>query len=496
MQKTRTRKTVADVAQFVFSADRGYKGTVRKEQLVAGILVASLCAALGTGCGQASAMDDDSAQAPDAGTPTGSGCASECTGTTGVCELASGTCVQCTSAEAGACGGDAPVCGDDFECRACVADTECTSGACLPDGSCADPNTVVWVSTQASGRGDCSQPGDACASFSQAFALVSDTRAYVHASPGIYRLPSTLVIDKSLTLLGRGATLQTPAEDNVITVNGPPGNRVQLAFAKVENALGVLSRGIHCERGRELTLHAVTLHNNMGGGVVADGCTLRIEASTITSSIGIGVFVRDAPITISKSNVLDNDAGGVVAINAPLTISRTTIARNMLGGVGSTGGAFHITNSFLVRNGIPENSSIGGARLVSALPSVFQFNTVADNKSDRQVRGGGVDCLADNVTGGFNIFYRNQSGAAITERTQHFGLCAGSSSAMALADNPFALSDPDFEHTYRLSARSPRTVRNAATGTNCGVASDIDGQLRPNESGCDLGADEYYASQN
>src|SRR5512140_3736520 len=70
----------------------------------------------------------------------------QCFAPTGICELLSNTCVQCTAAQASACGGAGPVCGADDRCRRCTSHAEClSSNTCLPDGSCAIADDVAYV---------------------------------------------------------------------------------------------------------------------------------------------------------------------------------------------------------------------------------------------------------------------------------------------------------------------------------------------------------------
>ena len=63
-----------------------------------------------------------------------------------VCDMGiSGVCVQCTSMKTAACTGATPVCGSNDKCRACTKHAECTSNACLPDGSCGTDTTIAYV---------------------------------------------------------------------------------------------------------------------------------------------------------------------------------------------------------------------------------------------------------------------------------------------------------------------------------------------------------------
>ncbi|HWU87317.1 MAG TPA: hypothetical protein VN253_08580 [Kofleriaceae bacterium] len=44
-------------------------------------------------------------------------------------------CVRCTADDLRSCTGATPVCGNDYMCRGCIRDDECSSNACLEDGT-------------------------------------------------------------------------------------------------------------------------------------------------------------------------------------------------------------------------------------------------------------------------------------------------------------------------------------------------------------------------
>src|SRR6185437_1368854 len=92
---------------------------------------------------------DDRVHCPPPDGLTGCTTDSDCAGTTStpVCDTGGGICVQCIAPDkTSACTDTAPVCGTDNQCHACTAHSDCASGACLADGSCADEDDVAYVS--------------------------------------------------------------------------------------------------------------------------------------------------------------------------------------------------------------------------------------------------------------------------------------------------------------------------------------------------------------
>lgn len=82
--------------------------------------------------------------------PDAAGCASDadCLPPTAVCDPVDEMCVQCLAPDhVDACSGRSPLCGVDRACHACAGHDDCVeSGACMPDGSCADRRDVAYVS--------------------------------------------------------------------------------------------------------------------------------------------------------------------------------------------------------------------------------------------------------------------------------------------------------------------------------------------------------------
>ena len=115
--------------------------------------------------GQDMAMSDD--LGVDEGTPDAGPCGMPCTAPTLLCNATSGECVQCTAADATACGGATPVCDTTAgACVACNVSSDCASltapqcnaathvcEACTADAACMGRATTT--ACDVTGGGDC-----------------------------------------------------------------------------------------------------------------------------------------------------------------------------------------------------------------------------------------------------------------------------------------------------------------------------------------------------
>src|SRR5690606_34580854 len=122
-------------------------------------------------------------------------------------------------------------------------------------------------------------------------------------------------------------------------------------------------------------------------------------------------------------------------------------------------------------------------------------NTVAFNQSSGAVYRGGVSCTGAMVTANGNLIYRNSEadgagGFKTDSSTQHNtpGCQFGNSLAVAMdAANLGFKSPASVPFDFHLTAASPSTVVDAG-GACTGV--DVDGDMRPFGTACDIGADE------
>jgi hypothetical protein len=394
---------------------------------------------------------------------------SSCMAPTGVCDLA-GTrmCVQCIAPDqTSACDGVTPTCSSDHTCHACSKHEDCPlSSACLPDGSCAATDQVAYVDSMQGSGNSCtlSMP---CKKVADA---LSTDRPYVKLTRSI---DEQLQINQSVTILAAPGIQLTRGNPGVILeVRGT--SVVQIVDLTIANGLGGTGIGISLPPGSSasLTLLRVSVTGNTGGGLTANSGTVTIVQSTFSGNTG----------------------GGISVVGGSLTISRSTISGPADSGLSVSGAQFDITNTIIAGNGGPA-TSVGGVHFdqVNSGTRRFEFNTVTNNNGmDGAAVGVVCTLVGQPVTFANNIVYANQEGGT---RTQ----VGGANCNWTYSDiGPVAVTgtgdinmDPRFanpaQSNYHLQAGSP-AIDKADPASTMDV--DIDGDMRPQGSGRDMGADE------
>lgn len=387
----------------------------------------------------------------------------DCGGEAPVCDrsAAAGVCVQCTAEEASACAGTAPICGDDRTCRGCARHGECASGACLPDGACADEAQVAYLAEGGSGTA-CTR-GAPCGNVGAALAL---NKPVVKHSGSIADALA-LAGGRQLTWLAEpGARLTGPASGALVTVR---------------------------DAGTSLAMFDVTL----------------ADANDEAAGYGLLVAVDagDVAVALQRVTLRNNRAGAISFSAGALTISASTLIGNPGGGLAIAGSAtrFSVRDSVIAYNGSAngnasglEPSTVGGVAITAnSQGSDLSRNTIVYNQSDGATFRGGVSCNAPRATASGNLIFHNgePDGAGdvrydlATQRNTASACAFGTSLALASDAQNLGFASPlrpplDFH----LTAATPATVRDA--GGPCS-GSDLDGDPRPLGGACDLGADEY-----
>jgi hypothetical protein len=393
----------------------------------------------------------------------------QCTDPTPVCDITRSMCAPCIPGKVGACSGATPVCGADDACHPCVLDTECVSQTCLPDGSCASPLDVLYVSPTGSDLATC-MPDDHC-SLARAIALIDGTKSTIRLDPAHYNLIATVVLPKDLHLVGRGAILDRNAPGSGEVIDIAPGTHVSLDDVTVVGGDGGSGHGIVCNQAT-LTLREVTIQGNGGNAINTSGCQLMI----------------------SHSQLLNNQDSGIIASASDITLVRSMVSGNQNSGLDLTGSSFDIENNVIVKNGGPNGL---GAVFIETIRSgsvgrrVFAFNTVSQNSGVFGSVGGVVcsDTVGVPLAMTSNIVVNNAGPAQVSG-----GACVWTYSDIApgpVSGTGNLSSDPLFvdpvHNNFHLQLASP--ARDAADPAAT-LAVDLDGDARPQGARRDMGADE------
>jgi Right handed beta helix region len=409
---------------------------------------------------------------PQQGTPCET--AEQCPAEKAVCDVGgSGVCVECLPESANACSGNRPICGEDAACRGCQAHSDCASDACLPEGSCAEEDKVVFLKEGGTSggpgntNGKCSKETP-CGTMAAALLQLTSARPYLRVTGTITSVGSILTA-RTITMLGSpGAVLKGSTDTDDPSI-------------------------LDLRTGSKVEIHDLTLQDTARNGVrVADASTLLFHRSKLLNTKLDGILVEtNGSAEISQSEISNCGTSlnfGVTLNTGSLTITRSKLANNSGGVFVGEGQRFTISDSFIVGSKV-----IGG--IYAKKPgagSKLERSTIADNKAATTSASyaGGIYCDDASFTFSSNILFRNTGGAG--GFLQNAGACkltgslVSSNSQAETGSLGFRSNTAPFD--YHLTAASPPTVLDAG-GACTGV--DYDGDVRGEDGGCDLGADEY-----
>ncbi len=237
--------------------------------------------------------------------------------------------------------------------------------------------------------------------------------------------------------------------------------------------------------GPETVLDGFTIRSNEYGIILLEEASPTIMNCKITSNNYYGIVQEDdsfASPTITNCTISENGDAGI-SIYSPATITNCTISGNQKG-IACRSSAT-ITNCTILGNG--HLSYYGGGILCSDYSPTITNCTISDNFG---AKGGGIYCGASYPTVTNCILWGNYapdgpeifvySGSTVITYSDVQGGWPGTGNIDA---DPLFVGVGD----YHLTLESPCID----TGTDAGVYTDMDGEVRPMGAGFDMGADEY-----
>jgi hypothetical protein len=363
-----------------------------------------------------------------------------------VCDTARNKCVQCIKGtDDGVCTSQTMVCGPDQKCHGCVVDSDCsgTSMVCLPSQMCATEAAVLYAAPTAS--------GSACSKM-----------APCPLPTAVGQLSAARHIIKMTTTFSGVDYLAEP-----ITIDQPFGVQI-IATSTTLTPVGI------------------------GDAITASGQNLEILGMTLTGTQGTGVKCTAGILTVRRTSVSGSTAYGLDATACTLTVEASRFASNKAGGVQITSGEAELHNNILDRNGTSgSGGTTDGALHIVNASGRAAFNTIAlnlarDGGSDRI---GGIKCSASG--GGFalrrNILADNGNKNLLISACTSLGNydTADVTAVKFLNTNDF-----------RLTAQSPpgAVLDDPGATEDCKIngafIDDYQGDPRPANAFCDVGADE------
>jgi hypothetical protein len=219
-----------------------------------------------------------------------------------------------------------PICAQqDHTCRGCIADDECDSVACLPDGSCAAASRVLYAAP--AGTGTACSLAQRC-TVDTAVGKLATGVDVIELAPGIYEQTAQLAPVTDMILLGNGAaSLHSAAAASLIMWKC---FAIASTFYKVviDAEAGI---GVECAMNGKIAVLQSTFTRALVG-VISGPCDTTIDRSWMTTNTSYGMLVNGGTaLSVTNNFVTKNGStGGMLLYNLPATgvVEHNTVAGN------------------------------------------------------------------------------------------------------------------------------------------------------------------------
>ena len=352
-----------------------------------------------------------------------------------VCDMSKGACVECT--EASQCPVTKPFCNANA-CVSCTSHADCASNACLPDGSCGTDDNTAYVDAVSGTSNTVCSKAMPCNTISAGEATLK---------PNL-RLKGQFAEDIAIT-------------DRDATILGDPGTSVTKPAGSPQLAT-VLFDGAATNK---FYISGLVIKGGSFGFGISSAGSLTLDRVQISQVVGSAMIVQS--VQMSNSVIANNGSGIESDVDCK------------------------ITNSIIVGNGSATDDNSWGGLVVKGTCTI-EYTTIADNRATGVLFQSGITCPNGGIEiGGDNIVSNNKISAAC-------GLDYTLFDAGTLAVKHNKAGNPEFRNTvftdppavdfYRIG---PTSAAIDGGDPQSSAVPDIDGVVRPQGNGFDMGASEF-----